>query len=187
VDPARLDRTAYARLVRKGLGDVRTAPSLELEGRVRSALASEGRPCSGVGAGTSLALRALTLQARLGACWSGFSKGGLTATTEAWDLEVGATHAWDLRGVSVEVGMLVGGAVLRQTFRTGGVAPPRTSTALQLSPVATISHDLGARSYLFASAAAATYLYRLERSTDGTTSVEPSFALRFAAGCGWRL
>ncbi len=187
VDPARLERTAYARLVRKGLGDPRTAPSLELEGRVRGALASEGRPCSGVGAGTSVALRSMTLQARLGACWSGFSQGGLTATTEAWDLEVGATHAWDLRDASVEIGVMVGGAVLRQTFRTRGIAPARTSTALQLSPVAAVSHDLGARTYLFASVAAATYLFRLQRSADGTTSVEPSFALRFAAGCGWRL
>jgi hypothetical protein len=187
VDPARLERTAYARLVRKGLGEARSAPSLELEWRTRAALASEGRPCSGVAAGTSVALRPLTLQARLGACWSGFSQGGLRATTEAFDLELGATHAWDLAGVSLEVGMIVGGAILQQTFRTAGVAPARTTAALQLSPVAALSRDVGGRAYLFASAAAATYLFRLQRSTDGTTSVEPSFALRFAAGCGWRL
>ena len=187
VDPARLERTAYARLVRKGLGEARAAPSVELEWRTRAALASEGGPCSGVAAGTAVALRPFTLQVRLGACWSSFSEGGLSATTEAWDLEVGATHAWDLRGVSVELGMTVGGAVLRQTFRTAGVAPARTSAALQLSPVAAVSRDLGPRAYLFVSAAAATYFFRLEDSADGTTSVEPSFAMRFAAGCGWRL
>jgi hypothetical protein len=187
VDPATLRRTAYARLVRKGLGDARAAPSLELEGRTRGALASEGSPCTGVAGGTTLALRPLTVQARLGWCRGTSTQGGLSARAEAWDVELGATHVWDLRAASLELGLVAGVAILRQEFETGGVAPPRTSAALQLSPVAGVSRDLGRRSYAFASLAAATYLYRLEDSGDGTTSLEPSFALRFALGAGFRM
>lgn len=187
VDPARLARTAYARLVRKGIGDARAVASVEVEGRTRTALASEGRPCSGVAAGSTLALRALTLQARLGYCRSGFSNGGLDATAEGWDVEVGAAHAWDLRGVSLEIGLGVGGALLRQTFRTAGVAPGRTTAALQLSPTVGVSRDVGRRSYLFVSAAAPTYLFRVEDSSDRTASLAPSLAVRLGAGAGFRL
>jgi hypothetical protein len=77
--------------------------------------------------------------------------------------------------------------VLHQSFRTAGVAAPRTSAALQLSPVAAISRDVGRRTYLFLSAAAATYLFRVEDSADRTSSFGPSFAMRFAAGAGFRL
>jgi len=187
VDPARLERTAYARLVRKGSGDARAATSFELEGRTRGALASEGSACTGLAGGTTLALRPLTVQARLGWCQGSSRQGGLVATAEAWDLELGATHVWDLRAVSLELGLVAGVAILRQDFETGGVAPPRTTAALQLSPLAGVSRDLGRRSYAFASLAAATYLYRLEDSTDGTTSFQPSFALRFAIGAGFRM
>jgi len=187
VDPSRLERTAYARLVRKGAGEARAVTSVEVEGRTRAALASEGRPCSGLAVGAALALRPLTLQARAGYCRSAFSEGGLAATTEGWDLEVGATHAWDLPGFSLEVGLTVGGAVLHQRFRTAGVAAPRTSAALQLSPVAAVSRDVGRRTYLFLSASAATYLFRVEDSADRTSSFGPSFAMRFAAGAGFRL
>jgi caspase domain-containing protein len=186
VEPSRLARTTYARLVRKGLGEPGAASSVEVEGRVRGALASEGRPCAGLAVGTALALRPLTLVARLGACRSGFAEGGLTATTDDYDLELGAVHAWDLPGLSLEVGLTAGGALLRQRFRTAGVAPSRTTAALQLSPVAAISRDVGARGYLFASLSPATYLFRVEDSTDRTTSLRPSFALRFALGAGWR-
>lgn len=187
VDPSRLQRTAYARLVRKGFGEARAVPSLEVEGRTRTALRSEGGPCTGVAAGTAVALRPLTLQVRLGFCQSGFSAGGLTVTSDAWDLEVAATHAWDLPGVSLEVGLAAGGAVLEQRFRTAGVAPPRTTAALQLSPTVAVSRDLGQRSYVFLSTSATTYLFRVEDSTDRTTSFAPSFALRFALGAGVRL
>jgi caspase domain-containing protein len=187
VDPGRLQRTAYARLVRKGLGDARAARSFELEGRTRAALASEGSACSGVGGGATLALRPLTLHARVAYCQSHSARAGLRATAEAWELELGATHVWDLPGVSLEAGVVAGGAVLQQRFRTGGVAPPRTTAALQLSPVASISRDLGQRSYAFASVAAATYLFRVQDSADGATSLRPSFAVRVAAGAGFRM
>jgi hypothetical protein len=187
VDPGRLRRTAYARLVRKGIADVAPARALELEGRARGPLASEGSPCAGLAGGTTIALRALTLQARLGWCQGSSTAAGVTATSQGFDLELGATHVWDLRALSLEVGLVAGAAILRQDFRTAGVAPPRTTAALQLSPVIGISRDLGRRSYAYASVAGATYLYQLEDSTTGTTSLQPSFTLRVALGAGFRM
>ncbi len=187
IDPAGLARTAYARLVRKGLGEARLASSVEVEGRTRAALASEGRPCAGIAAGASFALRPLTVTARAGFCRSGFDAGGLRATADAWEVEAGATHVWDLPGVSLEAGLALGGAVLRQTFRTAGVAPARTSLALHLSPLVTASRDVGPRAYVYLSGAASTWLFRLEDRETGGSSVEPSFAPRVSMGVGWRL
>jgi hypothetical protein len=187
VDASRLERTAYARLVRKGMGEVHSATSVEVEGRMRTPLDSEGRPCPGFAAGTTMAFRSMTLQARIGYCRSGFSNEGLAATAEGYDLELGAAHVWDLPGFSLELGLVVGGAVLHQRFRTAGVAPPRTSAALQLSPAVSIARDVGRRTYLFLSTSAATYLLRVEDSTDRMASFGPSFALRFALGVGSRL
>jgi hypothetical protein len=187
VDPARLTRTAYARLVRKGAAELRSATSVELEWRVRSPLASEGRPCPGLAAGAAVALRPATLHARLGWCQSGFTADGLRARAEGFDLEVGATHAWDLSFASVEAGLSLGAAVLRQSFQTAGAAPPRTSAGLQLAPVASLSRDVGGRTYLYASGSAATYLYRVEDAGSGAASLGPSFTLRFSAGMGFRL
>ena len=186
VDPARLSRTAYARLVRKGMGEERAAGSIEVEGRTRTPLASEERPCTGVAAGTVVALRPLTVQARLGFCRGGFSGDGIRATSDTWDLEIGATHVWDLPGVSLEAGLVVGGALLHQRFGTAGLAPSRTAAALQLAPTAVISRDLGRRTYVFLSTSAATYLFRIEDTADGSTSLRPSFVVRFAVGAGFR-
>ena len=138
-------------------------------------------------AGAAVALRPVTLHARLGWCQSGFTTEGLRARAEGFDLEVGATHAWDLSWGSVELGLSLGAAVLHQSFRTAGSAPPRTSAGLLLAPVAAVSRDVGRRTYLYAAGSAATYLYRVEDAGDGTASLGPSFALRFSAGVGFRL
>jgi hypothetical protein len=73
-----------------------------------------------------------------------------------------------------------------QRFRTAGVAPRRTSAALQLSPVAGVTRELGSRAYAFLRGSASTYLFRTEDSLTQRTSFGPSFALRFALGAGFR-
>jgi len=49
-----------------------------------------------------------------------------------------------------------------------------------------LSRDMGRRAYVYLSASAATYLFRVEDSADRTTSLGPSFAIRFALGAGFR-
>jgi hypothetical protein len=188
VDPARLERTTYARLVRKGGGELRNAAyALEVEGRARTALASEGAFCPGLAAGATMALRPLSLQARVGWCQSRFASEFVRTTATAVDLELGATRAWDWRRTSVELGVVAGASILHQEFRTAGRAPPRTTTALQLAPVAVLSRDVGGRTYLYLSVAGATYVYTVEDTSNRTTRVRPSFTLRVALGMGTRM
>jgi hypothetical protein len=142
--------------------------------------------CPGASLGVAFALRSFTVTPRLGWCRSGFANSGLDATLDQYDLEVAATHVRDVGPVSVEIGLTVGGALLVQRFRTQGLAPRRTTAALQLSPVLGVTREIGARSYLFLHGSAPTYLFRNESSTGGT-SFGPSLALRLAIGAGYRL
>lgn len=186
VDEARLSRTAYARLVRKG-GAADLATSVEVAGRARTALANDAGGCAGAAVGVAIALRAATLTPRLGWCRSGFANPGIDATLDQFDLELTAVHVWDLGPASVELGLTVGGSLLLQRFRTQGVAPRRTTAALQLSPVIGLSRDLGERVYGFATLSGATWLFRSESPATGQASFGPSFAPRLALGLGWRL
>jgi hypothetical protein len=111
----------------------------------------------------------------------------LQANIDQFDVELAATHAWDFRPYSFELGLTVGGALLQQRFRTRGIAPPRSTAALQLSPTLAVTRDLSERSYLILSGSAATFLFNSEDSTTQRSSFGPSFALRTALGVGFRL
>ncbi len=181
VDESRLERTQYARLVRKGGGPFDAVTSVEAEGRMRSSLQDDSGVCGGAAIGLAIALRPVTITPRFGWCRSQFTNPGIRAWLDQYDLEVNAAHVWDLRVVSLEIGLTAGGALLVQRFRTQGYAPPRRTAALQLSPTAGITREFG-RAYLFFTGSAPTYLFRTEQSSFG-----PSFALRLSLGFGWRL
>jgi caspase domain-containing protein len=186
VDESRLEHTAYARLVRKGAGAASAVASVEAEGRGRTALADDAGLCSGAAVGVSIALQSLTLTPRFGWCRSGFANPGIRSSVDQYDLELSAAHVWDLRFVSLELGLTAGGALLVQQFHTSGIAPRRTSAALQLSPSAGLARDLGSRAYGFLRGSAATYLFRSQDTQTQRISLAPSFALRLALGLGYR-
>ncbi len=186
LDESRLERTAYARLVRKGAGAAELVASVETEGRARSSIVDDAGICGGAAVGVALALQSITLTPRFGWCRSGFTNPGIRTLVDQYDFELTAAHVWDLRLVSLELGLTTGGALLVQRFQTGGVAPSRTSAALQLSPAAGVTRDLGARAYAYLRASASTYLFRSEDSQTQRTSFSPSFALRLALGAGFR-
>ena len=187
VDESKLQRTAYARLVRKGEGDRDAVVSLEAEARFRTSLVSDAGLCPGIAVGVAIALRPITLVPRVAWCRTGYTNDGLAATTDQFDVELQASHVWDLRPLSIEVGLTVGVALLNQSFQTSGEAPSRTTAALQLTPAVALSRDLGSRTYLYLTVAGATYLFKNESTTTGTTDFGPSFAVRLAIGFGWRL
>jgi hypothetical protein len=187
VDESRLQRTAYARLVRKGGGTASAVASLEAEARARSALVGETGICPGVAVGAAIALHSFTLKPRVGWCRGGFSNPGIEATVDQYDLELSLTHVRDLDVVSLELGLTVGGSLLLQRFRTQGVAPRRTTGAVQLAPIVGITREIAPRSYLFLLGAASTYLLRSETSTATSSSFGPSFAVRVSIGAGYRL
>ena len=187
LDESRLQKTAYARLVRKGGGAASAVSSVEAAGRIRSALLNDSGACAGAALGVSIALPALTLTPRLGYCRGGFSAPGIVATLDEGDLELALAHVWDLGVVSLEVSVTAGASLFVQRFRTSGMAPRRTTAALQLSPSLGATRELGERSYLFVQLSGATFLFRSADSTTSRTSFGPSFALRTALGVGLRL
>ena len=186
LDESRMERTAYARLVRKGGEGPRADTAVFVEGRARTSLADDASVCAGAGVGAAIALPVATIAPRFAWCRSDFANPGISAAVDQYDLEISATHVWDLRVVSLEVGLTAGGALLVQRFHTSGVAPRRSTAALQLSPVAGITRDFG-RASLFATAAASTYFFRREDPLTQQASFGPSFALRLGFGFGWRL
>jgi hypothetical protein len=187
VDEKKLDRIAYARLVRKGGGPLTAVASLEVEGRLRSSLATDAGVCPGVAVGMAIALRAFTLTPRVAWCRSGFSGPGINASVDQYDLELSATHVWDVGVISVQFGLTAGGSLLTQSFRTQGAAPRRTIGALQLAPSVGITRDVGQRTYLYVVGSASTYLLRTADPGTSQSSFGPSFAVRTAVGAGFRL
>lgn len=187
LDEASLKKTAYARLVRKGGGGGESALSLEAEAGLRSPLVNDAQACPGAALGLAVALRALTLTPRLGYCRGGFSGTQINSTLDQYDLELSAAHVWDLRVVSVQLGVTFGGTLFVQRFQTQGQAPRRSTAALQLSPGVGLSRELGQRTYLFLLASGSTFLLRSQDSLSGKSAFGPSFALRMALGAGFRL
>jgi hypothetical protein len=187
VDESKLQRTAYARLVRKGEGTQESVVSLEAEARMRTSLVTDAGLCPGVAVGLAIALRPVTLIPRVAWCRTGYTSQGLQATTDQFDVELQTSHVWDLAPVSIELGLTIGATLLNQSFKTAGTAPPRTTAALQLTPAVAVSRDLGSRTYIYLTVAGATYLFKNESSTTEATSFGPSFAVRVALGFGYRL
>jgi hypothetical protein len=186
IDESTLHRTAYARLVRKGEGERSSVQGLQAAFIASSALSDATGACFGVVAGYALEFKAITVIPRLAYCHSGFNNQDLSASTNQVDAEVRTAYVWDLSWVSLEVGLTVGGAWLQQTFQTTGLAPPRSTLALQISPDVAVSRELGERAYLFLELAAATYLYQMQDTTTGQSHFGPSFSGRLTLGVGWR-
>ncbi len=187
IDEARLERTAYARLVRKGGGEASAVYSIEAQGNLRTGLIDDGGLCGGAGLGLAIALHSLTIKPRAGWCRGGFSNPGIRATLDEYDLEVEVAHVWDIGRFSLQLGLTIGGALLHQRFSTQGIAQPRTSSALALSPTIGVSRDLTERSYLYLLVLGSTYLMRSEDAQTRAVSFGPSFALRASLGAGLRI
>lgn len=186
VDESALTRTAYARLVRKGEGVRDSVQGLQAAFIASTALSDASGACLGVVAGYALEFKAITVIPRLAYCHAGFTNQDLSSSTNQLDAEVRGAYVWDLSWVSLEVGLTVGGTWLQQTFTTNGLAPSRSTLALQLSPDVALSRELGERAYLFLELAAATYLYEMEDTATGHTHFGPSFSARLTLGVGWR-
>lgn len=186
IDESALSRTAYARLVRKGEGVRDSVQGLQAAFVAGTALSDASGACLGVVAGYALEFKAITIIPRLAYCHAGFSNQDLSASANQVDAEVRAAYVWDLSFLSLEVGLTVGGAWLEQTFQTNGLAPSRSTLALQISPDVAVSRELGERAYLFLELAAATYLYKMQDTPTGQSHFGPSFSGRLTLGTGWR-
>jgi hypothetical protein len=179
-----LRRIEYARLVRKGGVEARDAGGPVAGYTMRTALENGAGLCNGAFAGYAFAFSRFTVTPRLDACFSHFENASLQANVNEYGADVRLAHAWDLPVLTVDMGFAVGASLLRQTFTTSGVAPPRDTLSPRSSVGLGLTADVTAGFYLFADAAAETYLFRVEDSATGAATLTPSLALRAHLGAG---
>ena len=180
-----LQRIEYARLVRKGGTPLTLVHGPEAGYRLRTGVTSGSSLCQGLFAGWNVTLKHLSITPRVAYCGSSLTNAMLTAATDAFEVELALAHAFDFPYVTFELGLLVGGALLHQTFVTAGSAPPRTSGAFALGPTGAVSVDLPRGFYAFGLVAGETYfLNRVAR--DETSTFGPAFTVSSSLGVGRR-
>ena len=145
-----LERIAYARLVRKGGGELSAVHGPEAGYRVRGPLFSEESPCHGGYGGYAVDLAELSLSAELGVCSASFQNLNLTAQTTELSLAMAAKKGWDWAPLTLELSASLGAAWFVQRFTTRGLAPTRLSFAPLLRLETSLKVDLGAGFYLAA-------------------------------------
>ncbi len=161
VDEGALQRSDYARLVRKSAGGRACADRVEVGYTIRSSLYADAGPCQGATAGWGMDRPALSLDLRAVACRGGATNAFVDATHDQLAAEARAVHAWDVHHVTLAIGPLAGTALLVEHF-TGG-ASTRTSLAPLAGVTAGASLDLADRLYLTGEVDVVTTFFRQEQ------------------------
>jgi hypothetical protein len=178
VDPSRLTKVAYAKLVRKGGHERDYAHGPQFGVAVRSLLPNAETPCYGAALGYRLDLEPVSFTARLSGCTSSFENDDLTARTNELALSFAATHTWDWQTWSAYAGLGLGTTLVSQTFDTEGHAPAR----LSLSPLGILvggaSVAVSERSYLGLELNLEAHLLRVQQSVTGDEDLELGLAAR---------
>ncbi len=184
VDAGRLERVTYARLVRKGRGDILHGVAGPFAGPlVQSPIIAGASPCLGAVVGWTFVRSDLTLSPRLAACRGEFSNRTLDASTDAISLDLRAAKVWDFRRFSIDVGVTVGGELLHERFETRGIAPPRTALAGHVDAGVGLVLPIGGPRFLGLEVAAQTHFLTLEDQA-GTRSLAARFSVRSALVVG---
>ncbi|MBA3396424.1 MAG: caspase family protein [Deltaproteobacteria bacterium] len=172
-----LSRTTYARLVRKGHGEILRGVAGPFGGAaIRSPIIDGASACVGAVAGWVWVRADVTFSPRVVGCRGEFSNRTLDATTDALALDLRVAKAWDLRGVTIDLGVTAGGEVLQQRFVTLGVAPTRTSAAAHVDAGLGAVVPLFGRLYLTSELAVQTHFLPIE-DTTGARELTARFAL----------
>ncbi len=184
IDTDSLSRTTYARLVRKGHGEILPSVAGVFAGPAAASAIIEGAtPCLGLTAGLMWVRSDLTFSPRLGACQGEFSNETLTAKTRALTLDLRVSKAWDVSRVAVDLGVTVGGEILDERFESRGTAPARTSPAAHVDAGVGALLTLAQRFFVSGEVAAQTHFFVIEDQA-GDRELKGRFALRgiFAIG-----
>lgn len=178
VDASSLERSTYARLVRKGHGEILPFVSGPVVGPLaQTSIIDGGSPCLGGVIGWTFARADLTLSPRLAGCRSEHANRTLDATSDVLALDLRVAKAWDLSAFTVDLGITAGGELLHQRFVTRGIAPARTSAAGHLDAGLGLALPLRARAYLATELAAQTHFFSIETQA-GDRSMVARFAFR---------
>ena len=184
VDPGELSRTTYAKLVRKGHGEILSSVYGVFAGpAVQSAIIDGASPCIGASAGLLWVRSDLTFSPRLAACQGKFSNDVLRATTRTVALDLRVAKAWDVSRIALDLGVTIGGEVLDERFDSRGIAPARTSVAAHVDAGVGAILTLPQRFYAAAEVAVQTHFFVVEDQA-GNRELTGRFALRgiFAIG-----
>ena len=147
VDARELQVSRYARMVRKGAGDRRLVHGPQL-GYLLALPLDAGHLCNGLQLAYPIETRHLSAVPLVAWCRGGFQRAPLAATSDLVELGARVVHTWDLRGVSVDLGLHAGAGWLLQRFRTSGLAEPRTGLVGRVGATSSISVDLRAGIYM---------------------------------------
>ena len=178
----RLQRIAYARLVRKGGGEAKVRHGPEAGYEFQTPHANASGLCQGAFAGYTVHLQALSIGGRLGFCEAGAQNDVLRSHLAAYTGELRAIHAFDLPRVTIELGLALGGGVFDQTFETPGRAPARVTPLGSLATLGGLRIDLTAGYALLAESAAVIDLYAQGDTAKGAAPFSPSVAFRQSFG-----
>jgi hypothetical protein len=187
LDPDELSHTTYARLVRKGRGEILPSAIGVFGGpAVRSTIVRGATPCAGAMIGATWARADLTWSPRLAACTGQFRNDTLSARTDAATLDLRVARAWDLPHVTLDVGVTAGAELLHERFTTRGLAPPRTSAAAHVDAGVSALVPLHGRYFLLAEVAVATHVFELADAA-GDPALTPRVAVGGVIAIGaWR-
>ena len=184
VATADLSRTTYARLVRKGGGEIVASVAGIFAGPVlQSAIIDGASPCLGIHAGMLWVRSDLTLSPRVTACQGEFSNQTLDATTRAFALDLRVAKAWDVSRVALDLGVTAGAEVLDERFVSRGIAPPRTSPAAHVDAGGGALVALPGRFYVASEVAVQTHFLQIEDQA-GARALAARFALRGVLAIG---
>jgi hypothetical protein len=184
LDTSKLQRVAYARLVRKGGSPARLAQGPLVMATVRSSIAGAHAPCFGGALAWALHFRHLSVLPRLDYCRSGFQNAMLEATTDDFGVGLSALHTWDRGALSFAMGLALSTQLGWQRFDTPGHAPARLSVSPYSGLVAMFGAELGAGVNLGLEARAETYLLRLTKVEAGREHATWDAALALRGGVG---
>jgi hypothetical protein len=188
-----LTKTEYARLVRKGGNQApKVSHGFQFGYRLRSGLEADSAPCNGLFGGYSADLRAVTLKARVGACWGHFTIDQIRGSSREVDIELRVHRPVDVRAVTLDFGVGVAVAFLHQDLpglpEFGGelaFGDERNTTGAHGDVTFGLEYGFGPGLYVSAEGAAMVYLFNRER-VDGSGELAAVFAGRLQIGLGKR-
>ena len=186
VATADLTSTRYARLVRKGRGEIAASALGWFAGpTVGSPVIDGASSCVGGIAGAVWATADVTWSPRLVGCRGQFSNDTLSARTDLLALDLRVAKAWDVSRVTVDLGITGGAELLQERFTTRGVAPSRTSAAGHVDAGFGLLVPIYGRLYAASELAVQTHFLSIEDQL-GNRAVAARFAVRgFIALGAW--
>jgi hypothetical protein len=178
-----LQRTDYARLVRKGGGVLEQVSGPVAGFSMHTALSNSSRPCLGAFAGYVVERPGFDLASRISWCHSGFSNQTLSSSLDEAAASVRMGKSFDLPVVTAAPYLSVGGGLFSQRFESLGRAPSATTAFGRVQAGLDLQVELSAGLYLSGEIAVATYAYRQGAENE----LLPSVALASSLGLGWFL